>query len=164
MPAASADDWKLFYVYSICTVLNFLLIKFTNFYAIKQVRPPEDAGLFGEIPSILKYSEEAAAKREAVHKNTHENWLDVVVFWGALFFLFVQNLTGNGKSETLALTILYVVYTFGRYFWLISYAHGLQPWRTIGFMLANFSSAAAVTLLLAIAAQTDFTVLFSNNN
>jgi uncharacterized MAPEG superfamily protein len=161
----TASQWNgLVRTYALCTAVIFIKYFFVQIWSADKEKKhlPEDRSL----PNPLKNpSEEIFDRRQKVWNNDKENipfhW---AIFTGAVLVQNLANWSGNGQRETVALTVFLVTYTAGRILHSFAFAYGLQPWRSIVFMLSMFSIFGAVSLLVAAAFYTDAAVAFGASN
>jgi len=142
---------NLLVIYAVCTVVNYLVFKFSTFYCVNaNERPPEDAAL-----AKLPVPEEAEYKRRVrlLGNNIENVLIDLSLFWAAFIAVLVQSLAGGGKQEALALSVLLPLYTAFRLAYTVAYARALQPLRSIAFSAALSCVIAAAGVLLAAAAK-----------
>ena len=156
MVAPSATEWNgLFRSYAVCTL--FLQLKY--FVSVMIAADKEKAHLSEDrvLDAGLKNSDPVTWQRnKGVSANDLENIpLQVAIFWAAFLVQQYANASGLGKKETVALTVLFVVYTGMRFVHSICYYFALQPFRSISFMLSQFCQFGAGCILIASAFQID---------
>jgi hypothetical protein len=150
MLTSNANLQNLLVVYSVCTSVLFLLVKFSNFFgANMEDHPPEDVVLGKQppVPADIK-------RRMRIIMNNLENTpIELALFWAGYVAVLTQSLGGGGREEALALTVLLPVYTAARVGFVATYALALQPARTICFVLATTCALAAAGVLLSAASK-----------
>ena len=93
-------------------------------------------------------------KRQRVVMNNLENVpYDALVFWAAFVSVLAQSIAGGGQQEALALNVLLPVYSASRVAFTVFYVRGMQPFRTISFVVGMCSVVSAAGVLLASAAK-----------
>jgi len=162
MPAPNASEWNaLFQTYSICTLVLVIKVFVSNMIAADKVKEHLAEDKIIAIPGLVNAPEDRRRRHQGVCSNDQENIpLHLVVFWAAFLVQQYTNAGGNGKYETVALTVLIAAYTGLRLFHSLSYYYALQPWRTLSFLLSTMSAWGAVSLLVAAAFQVDTNKLF----
>jgi len=123
-------------------------------YAVNwENRPQEDHDAFGSqivpVPSNIKRRE------KVVHNNLENIPLNLVIFWGALVVQCFSNATGHGDLETTLLTYLILIYTICRFAYTICYLYGLQPFRTLFFVLGLSCVISAACIAIRSAWKID---------
>jgi len=79
---------------------------------------------------------------------------DMLVFWAGFVSVLTQSIAGGGGAqEAVALNVLLPLYTALRLAFTVSYARGLQPYRTISFVAAMSCVISAAGVLLASASR-----------
>lgn len=148
MTSPSPEEWNtMFRAFALCS-----LFLFTKYFAILiyaanlKNHPPEDKPLFGDdTPPDIE-------KRQRVFANDLENIpFNVALFWGAFIVQNFANMSGHGKNETRALTVLFIIYCVARFLFTICYVFSFQPWRTILFFVGN-CAVGAVSIVSVISA------------
>jgi uncharacterized MAPEG superfamily protein len=95
-------------------------------------------------------------RRSRVFANDIENIpLHTAVFWAAFIVQCFANLTGKGENETMALTVLIVLYCGFRLAYTFCYVYAIQPLRSILFALAHLAVAAAAIVMVISAFKLD---------
>jgi uncharacterized MAPEG superfamily protein len=95
-------------------------------------------------------------RRSRVFANDIENIpLHTAVFWAAFIVQCFANLTGKGENETMALTVLIVLYCGFRLAYTFCYVFAIQPLRSILFALAHLAVAAAAIVMVISAFKLD---------
>eukprot|EP00600_Ochromonadales_sp_CCMP1393_P006216 CAMPEP_0174959850 /NCGR_PEP_ID=MMETSP0004_2-20121128/3397_1 /TAXON_ID=420556 /ORGANISM="Ochromonas sp., Strain CCMP1393" /LENGTH=164 /DNA_ID=CAMNT_0016208197 /DNA_START=41 /DNA_END=535 /DNA_ORIENTATION=+ len=152
MAPPSEYQWNaLFRSYAMCTLLLFIKYFFVQMYSANMNNHPEEDKMLpsAPVPENIK-------RRERMFANDTENIpFHMVVLWGAFVVQCYANLTDEGKNETIALTVLMCLYTLCRILHSVFYAFALQPFRTISFVLANFTVAAVAIVMVVSAFQVD---------
>lgn len=100
-------------------------------------------------------------RRSRVFGNDLENIpFHTAIFWAAFVVQCFANLSDYGKTETVALTVLIVLYTALRFGYTLCYVFKVQPLRSICFILANLcvGIAACVMVSSAFNVETDYFV------
>lgn len=91
-------------------------------------------------------------RRVRVFGNDIENIpFHTTIFWGAFVVQCFANMSDYGESETVALTILIVLYSGLRLAFTLCYAFAIQPVRSICFVLANLCVLAAACVMVSSA-------------
>lgn len=145
---------NLLVTYAVCTVVLHGTQKFANFYSANfDDHPPEDVVLGKQppVPDDIK-------RRNRIMMNSLENVpVDLALFWAAFVSVLAQSIAGGGKDvgkeEALALNVLLPVYAAARVGFVVCYARGIQPARSIAFVLATASALAAAGVLLSSASK-----------
>ncbi len=153
MGAPSAEQWnQMFQAYAICTLAMHIKYFVTIMYASNpDDHPEEDAKMLAgkTAPADIKRRNRTAA-------NDIENVpYHFVVFWAAFIVQGWSNASGNGEKETVALTCLIVIYVVFRFAYTFCYIYALQPWRTVFFMMSQFTVFTTSCILVASAFQVD---------
>ena len=140
---------NLLVTYAVCTATLLFTVKFANFAAVNsEERPAEDA-MFKMPPPPADIR-----KRQRVVMNNLENVpYDALVFWAAFVSVLAQSIAGGGQQEALALNVLLPVYSASRVAFTVFYVRGMQPFRTISFVVGMCSVVSAAGVLLASAAK-----------
>ena len=155
MTHVTAAEWnQLIETYALCTAVLAIIYFFSLIYGANMNNHPQEDLNIG-IADPTKVPEDIK-RRERICGNNVENIpLGLAVFWAAFLVQQLSNLSGYGSRETLALTILFVIYSGVRVLFVIFYMTALQPWRTVCFLIGWLSVFGAVALLVAAAFQTD---------
>ncbi len=153
MGAPTSAQWdQMFQVYAICTLAMHIKYFVTIMYAANpDDHPEEDAKMLAgraTPPDIKRRNRTAANDLENVP-------FHFVIFWAAFIVQSWCNASGNGDKETVALTCLIVIYVALRFAFTFCYVFALQPWRTMFFMLSQFTVFATSCVLVASAFQID---------
>ena len=145
MSPPSGEKWdQLFHVYTICTLILFMKYFFSTLWAINNDNHPEEDKIFqpAPVPADIK-------RRERVFMNDVENIpFHMAILWGAFIVQNYCNYAGHGNHETSALIILMIVYTIARFLFTICYLFALQPFRTICFLISQFTIAATCIVMI----------------
>ena len=150
-----AHHWEgLNKAYALCT--TFLLLKcFVSVMLagdLEKTDVPEDKCI--KIGDPKNHADRPRYKNVA--SNDLENIpLHLVVFWGAFIMQTASNMQGRGSDETIALGVFMVIYTTMRFFHSICYYTGLQPWRTVFFLVSMCCVIGAGSLLVSAAWNID---------
>ena len=122
--------------------------------------PEEDSETLG-----LKLEAPTGGQRkERQFANDLENIpMHLSIFWAAFILQNYVNASNKGVQTTTALTCLIVIYTALRTAFTVCYIFGLQPYRTLAFLLSNFCVFGASALLVAAAFQLDMGSVFSSS-
>ena len=147
---------QLIQTYSICTLFLFCKYIAAMFYGVNfKTRPPEDKAIIGE-KAQTDVDEELVKRKERTFLNDVENIpFHVAIFWAALLVEILAISSGEGDKECMALLCLIVIYTAMRTLFTICYIYGLQPYRTIVYMLANLSAGATTCITVSCAFKMD---------
>jgi uncharacterized MAPEG superfamily protein len=124
---------QLSQIMAICTSIMLVKWVVTVCYAANtDDHPPEDA-ILGTLPK----PPEDLKRRQRAFANDMENIpFHMVVFWAAFSLQVLAGFESGSKSAVVALDVLMILYTLGRVGHTVCYAMGLQPWRTIFFVIA----------------------------
>lgn len=88
-------------------------------------------------------------RRARVFGNDVENIpFHASIFWAAFVVQCFANLSNKGENETVALTVLIVIYCAFRTGYTLCYVFAVQPLRSILFILANIT--VAITALVMV--------------
>ena len=146
MTAVHTNQWnQLIQQYTIITVV--LLFKSTivvSCAANSANHPPEDASFnLPPPPQEIK-------RRDRSMMNDIENLpIHLLVFWLALIVQCFVNMVGQyGTQGTIGLTVLFTIYGAARFFYSIFYGFGLQPFRSISYIIALICVYITAALLL----------------
>ena len=164
MPAPTAFQWNaLIRAYAICTLALLLKYFASVMLAADQEKAhlPEEGVVNNLIGNPKNFSEATRKRYKGVTNNDIECIpLHLVIFWAAYVLQTQANAQGNGSLETVALTCLVVIYTATRTLHSVCYYCGLQPWRTVSFLIATMSAWGAGALLVAAAFNIDTSKLY----
>lgn len=161
MVSPSSQNWNsLIVVYSACTLFLYLKYFFCQMYGVDyEAHPPEDAKLLEGKTQV--HSPEDLKRRKRMFANDLENLpIHLTVFWAAFIVQNFANASGNGKNETTALILLFILYTFFRTFFTVFYAFQIQPLRSIVFILANLMVIAAGIVMVISSSYVDVNKVF----
>lgn len=156
----SRDEWNILIIaYAVSTTVLFLKYSISLVYASNTGNHPSEDKQFNLPPPP-----EDIRRRERQFANDMENIpFHLALFWAAFIVQNFANASGNGgRDGTLALTVLFSVYTFSRVMFTIAYIYTLQPWRTIFYMTATFSAVITSAFLIYSAVAVDMTKVFPN--
>lgn len=157
MTYPTSNSWNaLFQIYSICTLILFLLYEFCIFTSVNpENRPQEDHEKLEKFlitPPNLK-------RKERIHANNLENLpFNVLIFWMALLVQNYANMNNHGANETNALKVLFITYTVSRVFYVVAYRFALQPWRSLIFTVGLASVLGAAILMVISAFYIDIPI------
>lgn len=152
-PVTSASWNQLILTYAICTTWMAILYWAGLLYGANVANHPKEDE---EVLGLKLEPPDGIVRRERIAVNNVENIpLGLAVFWAAFIIQNFCNVTGNGSQETLALIILFVIYTGMRTLFVIFYAFALQPHRSIVFVTGWLSVIAAAAVMISSATQTD---------
>lgn len=161
MTAPTATQWNnLFQAYAICTLFLLVKVWVSNMIAAdkKKSHLPEDKMLD---VGLANPPEDKWARYKGVCSNDLENIpIQLVSFWAAFVVLQYLNISGNGRYETQALTVLFVAYTGLRFCHSLCYYWALQPFRSLSYMLSTFCAMGSACVLVASAVQIDAAKVF----
>jgi uncharacterized MAPEG superfamily protein len=101
-------------------------------------------------------------RRERQFLNDMENIpIHMAIFWAAFIVQNFHNASGNGgRSGTLALSALIIIYVTSRLFFTICYIRAIQPFRTIFYMMGTLSVVIACGFLIYSSTQLDMATAF----
>ena len=85
----------------------------------------------------------------------------LIVFWAAFLLQCFENASGYGGRETLALTILFVIYSGSRVFFTAFYLSGITPVASIFFQFSIWAVFGAGALLVAAGFNINFENVFA---
>ena len=161
MVAPSSAEWEqMIEIYSICTSVLFLKYFFSQLYASNMsYHPPEDAFLGpAKVPADI-------ARRERAFANDLENIpFHMLLFWATFLVQCMANASGNGLHGTIALSAVIVVYTASRISHSVCYYFGIQPFRTISFLIGNCAVFVVIACLLEAGFECDVKKIFPGGN
>ena len=149
-------------VYAIATLILTLKYTISQVAAADREKSylPEDQFLANEAMKNPEY--DVFDRRRRIFANDMENIpFHVGIFWAAFIVQNFCNASGNGASETVALTVFLLLYTLGRCMHTISYLFALQPWRSLSFSVALGALFGGVSILVASAFQTSMDKVFT---
>jgi uncharacterized MAPEG superfamily protein len=167
MGAPAKAEWNgLIQTFSICNLVLFLLYYFAVFSSVDHSkRPPEDVvvGQYKNPDDAVIEVNNAEAKRYERHlNNVTENLpVNMALFLVAFIIQNLCNMSGEGKANTMCLTIVIVTYTGFRVLYSICYLQKLQPWRSIMYLLALGSTLVAIINMIIAAFSTDISNTFA---
>ena len=150
--------------YASCTLYLVVLYAVSKFRAINlEKRPTEDGTMLAPAKSLLdQQTPEDKLRRERVLGNNIENIpLALIVFWGAFTLqlsMIYQDLDTN-ESTVKGLTALIILFSFCRTLHNICYLYGIQPVRSIVFLLGEFCFLATCCMLVFLATKIEFTFI-----
>lgn len=125
----------MFKMYTVCTLFILLKYTFSLMYAVNwQNRLQEDHDAFGE--NIIPVASNAKRREKVANNNLENIPFHLTIFWAALLVQCFANGTGHGELETTLLTYLILIYAFCRFAYTLCYLYGLQPFRTLFYVLA----------------------------
>jgi hypothetical protein len=84
----------------------------------------------------------------------------LVVFWAAFLLQVFTNASNHGRTETLALTVLFVIYSGSRVFYTAFYLGGIQPLGGLFFYVAILAVFGAGALLVDAGFNINFATVF----
>lgn len=154
----TADEWNnLVKIYAVSTAVLFLKYTVSLFYAANSGNHPSEDKIF-----LLPPPPEDIRRRERQFLNDMENIpVHLAVFWAAFVLQTMQNATGNGgRTGTLALSALMIIYVVSRCLFTVCYIRAIQPFRTVFYILGTASVFVACGFLLNSAMQIDVSTLF----
>lgn len=151
----------MFQTYSICTLLLFVKYFAVLIYAVDSTNRPQEDSILPGANSQTKRTAEDQRRVERILENDKESLpIHLIILWAALL---VQNYcfatSGTGDCLSGGLTVLMATYTGLRYLFTFFYAYGLQPWRTISFLLSTQAVAVVACLLVAFSFKIDYTTI-----
>ena len=170
MGAPTAAEWNgMIQTFVICNLVLFLLYYFAVFSSVDHSkRPPEDVAV-GQYQNpddtVIEVTGDAKVRKlryeRHLNNNTENLPFNIALFWGAFIIQNIQNMSGEGKTNTLCLTVVIVTYTGFRVLYTICYLQKLQPWRSFMYILALFSTLAAIINMIIAAFNTDISNTFA---
>lgn len=169
MGAPTEKEWNaMIQTFAICNLILFLLYYFSVFSSIdKTKRPPEDVavGQYNNPDSLVPETAEAKERKlryERHLNNVTENLpINVALFWGAFIIQNLCNMSGEGKKNTICLTVVIATYTGFRVLYTVCYLCKLQPWRSFMYLLALGSIMTAVINMVVAAFSTNVSNTFA---
>lgn len=114
--------------------------------------------LITEDRSLLrnKKNPEDIQRRSRSFANDLENIpFHTAIFWAAFVVQCFADLNDKGKTETVALTFLFVLYCGFRTLFTICYAYAVQPFRSLFFVFAGLTVDAAAIIMVISAFNLD---------
>lgn len=160
----SSEEWNNFIrIYAVSTVAIFTKYTLSLFYAANSGNHPTEDKMF-----LLPPQPDDIRRRERQFLNDMENIpVHLAIFWAAFIIQNLQNAGGSGgRNGTLALSILFLIYTISRALFTACYIHGIQPFRTIFYILGTSCVIAACICLIHASIQIemdDFYPKWDNN-
>ena len=157
-PQPTKAQWNsLAIIYAVSTAWLFFKYFLSAVYAVNADNHPEEDSIIyvPPIPSNIR-------RRERQFANDMENIpLHMAIFWAAFIVQNFANASGNGgRDGTIALSCLIVIYTFVRTLFTLFYCYGIQPFRTLCFVLGTCSVITTLAILIYSAVQLDMTKVF----
>lgn len=153
--------------YASCTLYLVVLYAISKFRAISmEKRPTEDGTILAPAKALLdNQTPEDKLRRERVLGNNIENIpLALIVFWGAFTLqlsLIYQDLDTN-EATVKALTALIILFSFSRTLHNVCYSYGIQPVRSIVFLIGELCFLATCCMLVFLATKFEFNFLPSS--
>lgn len=147
----SSEEWNNFIrIYAVSTVVIFTKYTLSLFYAANSGNHPAEDKIF-----LLPIQPEDIRRRERQFLNDMENIpVHLAIFWAAFIIQNLQNAGGSGgRNGTLALSISFLIYTISRALYTLCYIHGIQPFRTIFYILGTSCVIAACICLIYASTQ-----------
>ena len=159
MTAPSSNEWNtLVITYAVCYLILYLkYVVVLTITADAGHHPKEDEKYL----IFDKLEGDHGNRLKRILGNDMENLpMQGVIFWGALVIQIFQNASGNGKTETFALTALVIIYTASRVLHTVFYYFAVQPYRSLMFMIALFATFSTCGLMINSANGIDFDKVF----
>jgi uncharacterized MAPEG superfamily protein len=155
MGAPSAEEWKRFFrVYAICTLAIFTKYFVSLLMGANPTHHPDEDKIIG-VDNKAEI-DDAVKRRVRVAGNDMENIpMHLVMFWAAFVVQNFANANDTGDRATTALTVLIVLYCALRYIFTACYLFGLQPFRTIAFVLSQLTVFCTLIIMVNSAFQVD---------
>lgn len=134
-----------FFAYTLTVVVNSINILFLWNYSggargkSKTTRNPEDARTVQQGAAVVESDPEAVARVLRAHRNTFDNTIPFLLL-GALFVA--------QRPDVLELQIFFGVFTAARLFYSVAYLGGLQPWRTLSYLIGVLATLGLIVEVL----------------
>ena len=150
MARPTGDQWNfMIYAYAACTLCLAVKYQWSQMMGFDLANhPKEDERMnAGRRP----VDEETQKRRNRQAANDVDNIpFNMVIFWAAFVVQMQVNFSSDldGQPGTRALTAVIIAYTASRFLYTVCYFTGVQPFRSIFYMMGSLCPLVAAAILV----------------